>query len=123
MMKVHIATVHEGKKQFKCGVCHVNFVKKGDLNRHVVTLHEGQKPFKCEIFNVEFGQKGNLNAHITTVHEGKSNSYVIFVILNLEKTNFSRNMLQQSMKEVNHTYVIFAMLNLHQNLPRMDTLQ
>ena len=73
--------------------------------------HERKKQFKCDICNSNFGGKGNLNAHVTKVHEEKSNSYVIFVILNLEKTYVSRNMLQQSMKEVNHTYRTRAIIN------------
>ena len=122
-MKGHIAIIHGGMKPFHCYICNAAFGEKGSLKKHVTIAHERKKQFQCDICNADFGGKGNLNAHVTKVHEGKSNSYVIFVILNLEKTNFSRNMLQQSMKEVNHTYVIFAMLNLHQNLPRMDTLQ
>ena len=67
-MNKHIATVHEGKKQFKCDICNANFGQKGDRNRHVTTVHEGKKPFKCDICNAKFGKWTVLihKSHIAT---------------------------------------------------------
>ena len=42
-MNNDVATVHEGKKQFKCDICNTKFGIKSDLNRHVATVHEGKK--------------------------------------------------------------------------------
>ena len=42
-LNIHIATVHEGKKAFKCDICHSRFGKKVCLKRHVTTVHEGKK--------------------------------------------------------------------------------
>ena len=52
-MKIHVATVHEGKKTFKCDICNANFGQKSTLNKHVATVHEGKKQFKCDICNVK----------------------------------------------------------------------
>ena len=44
----HVASVHEGKKPFKCENCDKSFFYKSDMNKHVASVHEGKKPFKCE---------------------------------------------------------------------------
>ena len=64
-MNTYVATVHEGKKPFKCDHCNSSFGIKRSLKRHIATIHEGKKPFKCDI-----GQKFELNKHVATVHEG-----------------------------------------------------
>lgn len=64
-MNGHVATVHEGKKQFKCAICDVKFGHKSHLNQHVITVHEGKKKFKCNIFNANFGEKNK--SHIRTL--------------------------------------------------------
>ena len=48
-MKKHAATVHEGKKAFKCDICKTDFTSKHDMKGHIKTFHEENKPFKCEI--------------------------------------------------------------------------
>ena len=63
------ASVHEGKKQFKCDICDAKYGHNHHLNRHVATVHEGKKQFKCDVCNVKFGQKCDLNKHVFTVHE------------------------------------------------------
>ena len=65
-----MASVHEGKKRFKCGICNyisyiknmlnqfmreksllnsTFFSKKGVMDTHVETVHEGKKPFEFPI--------------------------------------------------------------------------
>ena len=70
----HIASVHEGKKPFKCDKCEVYFGLKYDLNLHIASVHEGKKPFKCEICDDQFELKHELNEHIASVHEEKNQS-------------------------------------------------
>ena len=53
-MNGHIATVHEGKKPFKCEACDAKFKSKQGMNGHIVTVHEGKKLFKCEICDYGF---------------------------------------------------------------------
>ena len=68
-MKKHIATVHEGKRSYKCQSCNSKFHSKDGLNRHVITIHEGKKPYTCKICNLTFTQSSNLTVHIARVHE------------------------------------------------------
>ena len=42
---------------------------KYDLNLHIASVHEGKKPFKCEICDDQFELKHELNEHIASVHE------------------------------------------------------
>ena len=42
-MKGHIATIHEGKKQFICDVCNAQFTSKHGMKGHIATIHEGKK--------------------------------------------------------------------------------
>ena len=41
----HIASVHEGKKTFKCEFCDFSSFQKGNVNQHVAVVHEKKKPF------------------------------------------------------------------------------
>ena len=34
-MNVHIATVHQGKKPFKCEICHAAFGEKSKMKKHI----------------------------------------------------------------------------------------
>ena len=38
-MNGHIASVHEGKKPFKCDTCVASFTRKPNLNKHIVSAH------------------------------------------------------------------------------------
>ena len=78
-LKIHIATIHEGKKpeSVTCEICNTVFTQKKSLNSHIAAVHEGKKPYeigkepKCEICNAVFTRKKSLNSHIAAVHEGK----------------------------------------------------
>ena len=70
-MKGHIATIHEGKKKFKCDICSSKFTSKQSMNIHIAVIHEGKKQFKCDICNAEFTSKHGMKGHIATIHEGK----------------------------------------------------
>ena len=69
ILSVHVTSVHEGKKPFKCDICSRGFGVKGNLNDHVKEVHEGKKPFKCDICDTKFARKSHLKNHITSVHE------------------------------------------------------
>ena len=49
----HVASVHEGKKPFKCSTCDASFTTKTNLNAtlkcHFESILEGKKPYKCNI--------------------------------------------------------------------------
>ena len=52
-MSVHISSIHEGKKPYKCKNC----------DQHIPSKHEGKEPFKCQICD--------LSRHVSSIHEGK----------------------------------------------------
>ena len=80
-MKKHAATVHEGKKAFKCDICKTDFTSKHDMKGHIKTFHEENKPFKCEICNANFGEKSNIWLYpLQHFMKRTSNSNVMFVM-------------------------------------------
>ena len=40
--------LHTGVKPFHCDICEQKFAAKGLLDRHVASVHEGKKSFKCD---------------------------------------------------------------------------
>ena len=59
-------------KPIKCDTCNSFFKFKSYLKLHVETVHEGKKPFKCNVCDASFSQKAHLNGHIASLHENKS---------------------------------------------------
>ena len=47
--RLHVVSVHEGKKPFRCNICDYSCSQKSNMKSHVTYVHEGQKPFKCDI--------------------------------------------------------------------------
>ena len=70
-MKLHVASVHEEKKPFICGICDYSCSKKTWICRHVAHVHEGEKPFKCEICDYCFSEKQQMKQHIARKHKEK----------------------------------------------------
>ena len=58
MMRMHIATVHEGHKPFNCGKC-----------RNEDTVHT-KRQFECSKCSKTFKDRKDMNTHMLTVHEG-----------------------------------------------------
>jgi KRAB domain-containing zinc finger protein len=59
MLKVHVASVHEGDKPFNCDICNYCFSKRDKLKRHIASIHEGKKPLKCDICDYCCSQKNS----------------------------------------------------------------
>ena len=68
LLKTHIHTIHEGRKDHKCGDCGKSFSQAGSLKKHINTVHGGSKDYKCEFCGKSFTQVGSLNRHIHTFH-------------------------------------------------------
>ena len=45
-MPIHIYSVHEGKKPFKCQLCDSSYSENSRLTIHVRTQHDKKKPYK-----------------------------------------------------------------------------
>ena len=75
MLRVHIASVHEGKKAFNCEICDYGCSLRNLLNKHIASAHEniaqeGFKPFKCGKCDYSCSILDDLNRHYTSAHEG-----------------------------------------------------
>ena len=69
-MKKDFMTHGEGSKM-QCEICEVCFTTKGSLKLHIASVHEGKKTFKCNICDYRGSLKKNLKRHIESIHEGK----------------------------------------------------
>ena len=68
-MNRQFASVHEGKKPFKCDFCDYSCSLKNKM-QHVASVHEGKKPFKCDICDYYIcSQKNAMNQHGASVHD------------------------------------------------------
>ncbi|XP_035715344.1 exonuclease 1-like [Folsomia candida] len=67
-MQVHIALVHEKKKDVVCGKCGADFGRKSDLKVHDKAKHQGVK-FPCPRCGEEFTAQSSVSNHIKAVHE------------------------------------------------------
>ena len=62
--KLHINSVHEGVKNYKCDLCDKVYSRPTDIKRHIIGVHEGQKNYKCDICGKAFKQSSHLKRHI-----------------------------------------------------------
>jgi hypothetical protein len=96
-----VASVHEGKKPFKCEVCDYSCSQKSIMKSHVVSAHEGKKPFKCNICDYRCSRNINMNIHVTNcsavIHQQdffKIEDELIQVSLRQRSKNISKIKLQ-----------------------------
>ncbi|XP_073347255.1 uncharacterized protein [Pagrus major] len=65
---IHLAD-HRAPKEFKCGVCEIEFKDVHHLRRHSV-VHTGLKPYKCSVCERRFNQSSHLKSHMR-LHTGE----------------------------------------------------
>ena len=68
-LKVHIRTVHEGRKDYKCETCGRAFSEAKSLKRHIVCVHEGLKNHKCDNCGTAYSGRQSLKKHVEKVHQ------------------------------------------------------
>ena len=78
VLKIHMASVHEGKKPFKCEICDQKFAGKSSMKRHNEVVHEGKKRFQCSTCKVRFSKKENMERHVAAIHD--NNRFSFFVL-------------------------------------------
>lgn len=69
-LNVHLQTVHNKERPWKCSTCDQEFALKQHLQRHQ-NVHTHEKPYKCEVCSKTFSLKFNMDMHIKTVHVGE----------------------------------------------------
>ena len=70
-LKLHIASVHEGKKPHQCSICDYKSAVKASLRMHIEQVHEKKNRKACALCNNTFSTIFNLRAHIASIHDGK----------------------------------------------------
>ena len=48
-----------------CEICGNSFANKSSLKLHIDSVHEGKKPFSCDICETSFSRKQHLKGHIS----------------------------------------------------------
>nr|XP_020451520.1 zinc finger protein 33A-like [Monopterus albus] len=66
--RIHLAK-HRTPKEFKCGLCGIEFKDVHHLQRHSV-VHTGLKPYKCSVCQRSFNQVSHLKSHLR-LHTGE----------------------------------------------------
>ena len=66
-MKIHIRTIHDGMKDYKCDTCGNLFTTCKNLKSHIRTVHEGRKDYECESCDEYFTQSAHLIKHIHSI--------------------------------------------------------
>ena len=69
--KTHKARVIDTKKEFKCKICGVKFLKSFILQRHIREVHENKADYKCEICSKTLFSKQKLRLHMRICHGSK----------------------------------------------------
>ena len=67
--KKHIPSVND--KEFKCEMCGKSVSRKNNIKVHVESVHEGKKAFKYKMFDKNFSHKHHMNRHIVLIHEDR----------------------------------------------------
>ena len=68
--KIHICNLFGLHELSKCDSCSKSFSIVHILKNHIHTSHEGRKDYKCESCGKSFTEGGGLKKHIISVHEG-----------------------------------------------------
>ena len=71
-LKQHFLSVHEGIKPFKCDMCDYKCLQNSDIKKHVALVHEGKKLFQCKLCDKCFAEKSKMNKHMASFHEGNN---------------------------------------------------
>ena len=66
-VKSHLIRVHTIGAQYKCELCHRDFVYQSDMEKHML-VHKEDKPFMCNLCGAYFKSKIYITQHVQHVH-------------------------------------------------------
>ena len=67
-----MSKMHTEKRPHElCTICGEKYTRPAGLRLHIESVHEGKKPHACTFCEATFAEKGGLRRHIRTVHEDK----------------------------------------------------
>jgi len=67
-LKLHISSIHEDNKPFKCSGCVLSFSQKCNLARHIESVHKKEKPYVMQNFKkikLEYSNDNFVSDHET----------------------------------------------------------
>ncbi|XP_052084525.1 uncharacterized protein LOC127721775 [Mytilus californianus] len=70
---IHMRTVHERLRPFKCDTCTKTFSTKSNLQKHLM-VHNDERPHECQQCNRAFRTQSKLKYHVNVVHVNKKPS-------------------------------------------------
>ena len=62
------ATIEQKNTKYICNFCNKAFVAKSSLKMHIESVHEGKRPYNCGLCGSSFFVVADLNRHIEGVH-------------------------------------------------------
>ena len=101
------------EKAFQMWLLWTNFAHKQLLKKHVASVHEGKKPFKCDLWS-QLARKYHLKKHLALVHEKKKPFKCDFSEPTLHSNNYWKSMWHQFMKGKKPFKCDFCGANFHQ---------
>ena len=72
----------------ECHICQRGFTKRCDLKRHIASAHEGRKDYVCTVCFKAFTRKDDLNKHIGLRHISSSQVVTSRVTSSSRKSRF-----------------------------------
>ena len=95
-MNIHIATIHEIIRPYKCSHCKGVWKKAGSscnkkyvLNQHISSIHDKKQPHECSICAKEFTKKGSLKRYCYNSWTGQNDTPDLQKCKNINKQNCS----------------------------------
>ena len=68
-LKIHVTSIHQKVKNFKCDFCESTFSVKRSLTTHIQNVHVGLRKYKCDFCSKAFTSLYNLKSHVTSIHQ------------------------------------------------------
>lgn len=70
-VRTHMAK-HNGISRFTCEICKKLCSSNAELNIHVASVHQKRKQYECKLCNKKYGHPKSLRDHIRNIHEPKT---------------------------------------------------